>query len=69
MRPKSAIKKTAKKHGVTEQHVRDEIQKALDAAWDTKNEETLKRQQELFPDGKPTIEEFIHKVSQVASGS
>ena len=68
MRTKNAIKKTAKNNGVSEQHVRDEMQKALDAAWSTTDEEALKRQRELFPDGKPTLEEFIRKVSQMTSG-
>lgn len=68
MRPQKAIKKTAKNNGVSEQHVRDEMQKALDAAGNTTDEEALKRQRELFPDGKPTLEEFIRKVSQMTTG-
>lgn len=63
------IKKTAKNNGVSEQHVREEMQKALDAAWNTTDEAAMKRQKELFPNGKPTLEEFIQKVSRMASGS
>ena len=69
MKPEKAIKRAAKNNGVSEQHVRDEMQKALDAAWNSSDEEALKRQRELFPDGKPTLEEFIRKVAQTASGS
>lgn len=69
MHPKKAIKNTAKNHGVSEQHVREEMQKALDAAWNTNDITALKRQRELFPNGKPTLEEFIRKISQTVSGS
>lgn len=69
MRPQKVIKKTAKNNGVSEQHVREEMQKALDAAWNTTDEAAMKRQKELFPNGKPTLEEFIQKVSRMASGS
>ena len=43
MKPQKAIKKTAKNNGVSEQHVREEMQKALDVAWNTTDEEALKR--------------------------
>lgn len=66
MKPQKAIKKTAKNNGVSEQHVREEMQKALDEAWNTTDEEALRYQKEMFPNGKPTIEEFIKKVSQKA---
>ena len=69
MRPQKVIKKTVKNNGVSEQHVREEMQKALDAAWNTTDEAAMKRQKELFPNGKPTLEEFIQKVSRMASGS
>ncbi len=69
MNPQRAVKKTAKRHGVSEQYARNELQKALDAAWSTNDEAALKRQRELFPNGKPTIEEFVRKVSQMAAGS
>lgn len=69
MRPQKVIKKTAKNNGVSEQHVRVEMQKALDAAWNTTDEAAMKRQKELFPNGKPTLDEFIQKVSRMASGS
>lgn len=39
--------------------VRREIQAAIDAAWDTDDLGALKLQRELFPNGKPTPEEFI----------
>lgn len=67
MKPKKSIIETAKQHGVSEQHVRDEMQKAIDAAWNTDDEQALKRQKELFPNGKPTVEEFIAVISQKAT--
>ncbi len=67
MKSEKAIKKTAMNHSTSEQNVRDEMQKAIDVAWDTKDELALKRQKELFPNGKPTVEEFISKISKKAS--
>lgn len=64
MKPRKAIKKTAKQYSVSEQHVREEMQKAIDAAWNTKDETALKRQKELFPNGKPTVEEFVTELSK-----
>lgn len=69
MKTNRTITKTAKYHGISEQFIRDEMQKALDAAWNTTDEKTLKRQRELFPDGKPTLEKFIQKIAQLVSDS
>ena len=69
MRSQKVIKKTAKNNGVSEQHVRQEMQKALDAAWNTTDEAAMKRQKELFPNGKPTLDEFVGKISQIIVGN
>lgn len=67
MKTHKAIAETARNHGVSEQQVREEMQKALDAAWNTTDEAALKRQRELFPDGKPSLEDFIRKISQMTT--
>lgn len=58
------IKKVARQHGVSESHVRAEMQRALDEAWESDNPITKQRQRELFPDGKPSVEEFILTVAR-----
>lgn len=63
----NVIIRTAKNFDVSTPEAYDEMQKAIDAAWDTKDELALKRQKELFPNGKPTVEEFIAVVSKKAS--
>lgn len=52
----AAIEQLAKRHGISVQTVREEIQTALDAAWDGEHGAALRN---LFPGGKPTAEEFI----------
>lgn len=42
--------------------IRHQMQKALDAAW--RNPEGTEARQELFPDGKPTPEQFIKVVAE-----
>lgn len=67
MENENVIERTAKRFGVSVAVLYDKMQKAIDAAWDMKDELALKRQQELFPNGKPTVEEFIAKISKNAS--
>ena len=35
------------------------MQEALDEAWATADPAAKQRQQQLFPDGKPSLEQFI----------
>jgi len=56
------LSEIAHKNGVTLEQVEQDIQDAIDGAWD--NPDFRERQKKLFPDGKPTIEEFIMKMSQ-----
>lgn len=67
MENENVIERTAKRFGVSVVELYGEMQKAIDSAWDTKDELALKRQQELFPNGKPTVEEFIAKISKRTS--
>ena len=58
------IREMAKKNGVSEQTVRSEMQKALDEAWNSTDPSEIEKQKELFPAGKPTLDEFIEKISR-----
>ena len=42
-----------------------EMQKALDAAWSNPTEEQKQFQKLYFPNGKPTVDEFIRTVSNL----
>ena len=64
LRGKAAIWGTADHFGETPEEVRREIQAAIDAAWDTDDLAAMKLQRELFPDGKPTPEQFITTVAK-----
>lgn len=62
MDAKSAIKKIAKRDNVSEEEVRQEIQNAIDQAWETKTV----LQAVLFPEGKPDPETFLERVAKAA---
>lgn len=64
MKGKAAIRGTADHFGETPEDVRREIQASIDAAWDTDDLDAMKLQRELFPDGKPTPEQFIAIVAK-----
>ncbi len=42
-----------------------EMQKAIDAAWANPTEREKVFQEEYFPDGKPTVEEFIQTIADI----
>lgn len=54
-----AIQATAAKEGTSFEEARRQMQLALDEAWAVTDPVTRRRQNELFPEGKPTVEEFI----------
>lgn len=64
MKGKAAIRGTADHFGEAPEDVRREIQAAIDAAWDTEDPAAMTLQRELFPDGKPTPEQFIATVAK-----
>lgn len=64
MRGKAAIRGTADHFGQTPEEVRREIQACIDEAWNTDDLAAMKLQRELFPDGKPTPEQFIATVAK-----
>ena len=41
-----------------------EMQKALDHAWENASAEEKQRQNELFPEGKPSLENFIKTMAE-----
>ena len=43
-----------------------EMQKAIDMAWANPTKEQKLFQERYFPNGKPTVEEFIKTVSAIA---
>lgn len=59
MKGRSVIRCTADHFGESELQVRKDMQEALDAAWATDDPAAKKLQEDLFPDGKPTLEQFI----------
>lgn len=62
---KAVIRETARRNGVTPERCRRDIQECIDAAWNTTDPAAKARQQQLFPAGrKPTVEEFLIRVSR-----
>ena len=59
MKGMDVIRQTARHYGVTEEEVRRDMQEALDAAWGSSDPEVRAFQEQLFPDGKPCLEDFI----------
>lgn len=59
------IKQTAKHYGVPEEEVRQSIQEIIDEAWRTTDPEAKRLQQQAFPAGKPTPEEFVRVLSNM----
>jgi len=57
--PGGMVEQIAAKHGVSMGEVVREMQAAIDAAWNATDPAARARQRELFPHGKPSIEEFI----------
>lgn len=60
-----AIRKIAERHGKSEKVVRRELEQIIDATWASSDPEAKLMQSRLFPNGKPTPEEFIRVVSQI----
>lgn len=65
---KKSISKVAEKNHLPKDIICDEMQKAIDTAWETKEPEAVKKQQELFPNGKPSVKDFIKKIAEISKG-
>lgn len=59
LRAKAVIRQIADQRGLTTDEVRREMQLVLDEAWTTADPAAQQRQRELFPAGKPDLEQFI----------
>ena len=58
------FKKIATHHGVSVDEVVRDMQDTIDATWHNPDSEAKKNQQKLFPNGKPTVEEFIRVMAK-----
>ena len=58
------LRKIAVQHGVSVDEVERDILETIDAAWNDADPSVRTRQQELFPNGKPTVEVFIRKMAE-----
>ena len=58
------FEQVAAKHGISVEEVVRDMQETLDAAWDSTDEATREKQRKLFPNGKPSIEEFIRTMAK-----
>ena len=52
--------KLARKHNTSSQKIKSEIQKAIDAMWESNKPNS----RALFPNGKPSIEEFFTAIKK-----
>ncbi|MGI6152192.1 MAG: sporulation initiation factor Spo0A C-terminal domain-containing protein [Christensenellales bacterium] len=57
----------AKEYGVLPDELREEMQETIDASWNNDDENIARVQRRLFPNGKPTVEEFIKVMALVVS--
>jgi len=53
------IEKVAAKNAISKEEVLREIQSTIDLAWNHDDPSIRARQQALFPNGKPSIDEFL----------
>jgi len=64
--PEGLFEKLAAQYGVSVGEVAREMQAAIDTAWDNTDPAVRARQRALFPNGKPSIEEFIRVMAKQA---
>ena len=58
------FKENAKQHGVSVAEVMRDIQEAIDEAWNNPDPAIRESQRKMFPNGKPSIEEFIKAMAK-----
>lgn len=59
----AAVQIIAAKHGKTTEEISKEMEEALEAAWMTEDSAMKKLQEKLFPEGKPSAEDFINTMA------
>ena len=64
--PGGIFEQIAAQHGVSVTEVIREIQIAVDAAWNNPDPAIRAKQRQLFPNGKPSVEEFIRVMAEQA---
>lgn len=64
---RDALGRVAVRAGKTREEVCADIQAAIDAAWVSENIEAKELQTRLFPNGKPSPEEFITVLANEAA--
>ena len=62
--PSELFQKIAAQNGVSADEVARELQALLDATWDNPDPAARKKQRALFPNGKPSVEEFIRVLAK-----
>lgn len=60
---KPLLNQIAKKNHTTPEEVYQEMQLLLDETWNTADPVFKQNQQQLFPNGKPTVAEFIARLA------
>ena len=60
---KKGVRMAAKEQGVSKKEFMDEIQHAIDVAWN--NPECAENRAVLFPDGKPEPEAFLRRLAEI----
>ena len=65
-KPSKLIKQIAAQHGDSVDEVVRDLLAAIDAAWDNPDPAARAKQRQLFPGGKPTVEEFINVTARDA---
>lgn len=68
IRARAVIRELAQRHGTTPEAVRASMQEVIDAAWASAEPAAKARQQQLFPNGKPSVETFLLRVTEAVKG-
>ena len=61
------IERVAKEHNESIENVKREIEYAIDQAFSNNDPKVQRKLKKYFPNGKPTAEEFIEKLSNIMS--
>lgn len=67
IRANRAIRQVAEREGKSPAEIRQAMQEAIDTAW--ANPAGRAMQQQLFPAGKPTVEEFLLRTARKPQAS
>lgn len=64
IRARKVIRTVAQREGIPPAEVRQKIQESIDEAWACQDPGVRWKQLQLFPEGKPTPEEFIVRAAK-----